>query len=100
MFRHVFHAQIKKGEFRQFVVAFEQWERIRRDKAYAPTKLFSPFVGRINSIMLVTDHESMAAFRAEGDRLGGDPDVMAARRAMTDFVDPAAGAHDELWEEE
>ena len=100
MLRYIFHAQIKKGEFRQFFAAFQKWDAIRRERGDAATRLFSPFVGRVNSVMLMADFDSLTAYQAESDRLADDPEVMAARREMTEAVDPAVGAHDELWEAE
>ncbi len=99
MLRYVFHAQIKKGEFRGFAAAFEQWDELRRRNGCVPTKLFLPFLGRVNSVQLVSDHESLAAYEADSDREAAASEVMAALRAMRDFVDPVFGAHDELWEQ-
>ena len=80
MLRYIFHAQIK-GEFGAFLAAFQKWDEIRRERGYVATTLFSPFVGRVNSVMLMADFESLTAYQAESDRgFADDPEVMAAHR--------------------
>ena len=52
MIRHQFHAQVRIQHWREFYSLYEKLEELRRAKDLAPSQLWSPTVGQVNSALL------------------------------------------------
>ncbi len=96
MIRHQFHAQVRVQHWREFYSLYEKLEELRRAKDLAPSQLWSPTVGQVNSALLITDYETIEAFDRQSKAFLNDPDLMRLWREMGGHVE--GNSWDELWE--
>jgi hypothetical protein len=96
MFRHLFYGQVSLGQWRDFYKLWEKLDQTIRAKNLAPTQLWAPTVGTLNSFMLTTDYETIEAFQANQTAFYGDAESMTIWRDMAKHLE--SPPEDELWE--
>jgi hypothetical protein len=96
MIRHQFHAQVKLGKFRDFYATYEKFERVVRDKNLAAPRLWAKSFGNINCVVIIREHESLAAYETDNRSFLLDSDVMNLWRDLSQLA--AETPWDELWE--
>jgi hypothetical protein len=96
MFRHQFHAEVKLGKFRDFHTTFEAFDGAVRARNLARPQLWAKSFGKINSVVIVREHESIEAYDTDNRAFLADTDCMNLWRELSQLVE--ATPWDELWE--
>ena len=96
MFRHQFHAQVKLGRFRDFHATFEELNSVVRAKNLAPPQMWTRSFGKINTVVIVRDYDTIEAYDTDNRAFLADPDLMNPWRQLSQLVDGTPW--DELWE--
>ena len=96
MIRHLFYGQVSLGHWREFYKLWEKLDETVRAKNLAPSQLWAPTVGTLNSFMLTTEYETLDAFQANQTAFYGDAESMTIWRDMAKHLE--SPPEDELWE--
>lgn len=96
MFRHLFYGQVRMGQWREFYGLWEKLDQTIRAKNLAPSQLWAPTVGSVNSFMLTTDYDTIEAFQGNQTIFYADADAMTIWRDMGQLLE--SPPEDELWQ--
>jgi hypothetical protein len=97
MHRHHVHVNVKLGEFREFYDLIGRLNELLATKGMTPLQLWAPSTGaEVNHVILISDHDSLAAWDSESRQFQTDAEVMKVWRDAGRYVD--GRPRDELWE--
>lgn len=97
MYRHQLHITVTMGRFREFYEVIGHLNDVLKLKGLQPVQMWAPATGaEMNTVVLVTDHESLSDWDEHAKRWQTDPDVMVRWREASPYVE--GHPRDELWE--
>ena len=96
MFRHQLHSQVRVGHWRDYYSLYEKLDKLVRAKKLVPAQLWTVTFGQLNSSLLITDYETIAAYDRNVKTFLKDPELMTVWRDMGKLVDGIPW--DEMWE--
>ena len=96
MFRHQFHATVKLGRFRDFYATFEAFDAAVTARNLARPQLWAHSFGKINSVVIVREHDTIEAYDTDNRAFLADTNCMNLWRELSQLVE--ATPWDELWE--
>jgi hypothetical protein len=85
----------KYGKFNEVTQCLHQVNEICAARGWIVGRVFTPFVGTNNEIIMETDYPDLATFERETDEFYGDAEAMKIWRAGADFIIEGSG-RDEL----
>jgi heme-degrading monooxygenase HmoA len=89
--------KVMMGKFREFYEVVGHLNDTLKIKGLQQVQMWAPATGaEMNSVVLVTDHESLSDWDEHSRTFQSDPDVMVRWREALPYVE--GHPHDELWE--
>jgi hypothetical protein len=86
MIRARFIAQVRYGQFAEYLKAGEQLNEIARERGWAEATFWVSTAGTANEIFAEVDYPDLATFEREGDAQGADAEWMKVIRSTVDMV--------------
>jgi hypothetical protein len=97
MYRHQLHVTVTMGRFREFYEVMGHLNDTLKIKGLQQLQMWAPVTGAgMNTVVLVTEHESLSDWDEHSKRFQTDPDVMVRFREASPYVE--GHPRDELWE--
>jgi hypothetical protein len=86
MVRARFIAQVRYGQFAEYLKAVEQLNEIARERGWAVATFWVATAGTANELIAEVDYPDLATFEREGDAQGADAEWMKVIRSTVDMV--------------
>ena len=86
MIRARFIAQVRYGQFADYLKALEQLNEIAREHGWAEATFWVATAGTANEIFAEVDYPDLATFEREGNAQSADAEWMKVIRSTVDMV--------------
>jgi NIPSNAP len=86
MIRARFIAQVRYGQFTDYLKALEQLNEISREHGWAEATFWVATAGTANEIFAEVDYPDLATFEREGNAQAADAEWMKVIRSTVDMV--------------
>lgn len=97
MHRHQLTMKITIGKFREFFDVITKINELLKERNMVPLQIWAPTAGgEMNTVILITDFDSITAWDTEMKKFMSDPDVMKLWREGGQYVD--GHPREDLWE--